>query len=117
MNGFRVDVEGLVLREVRAILEERGTARDELAAPDALEADLGLSSLDVIRLVANIASAVGVDPRARATPITDIRTVADLCRMSRGLAAGDSSEKDAIDALRGRRADARARRERRIGSS
>lgn len=117
MNGSHLDVEGLVLREVRVILEERGTAHDDLAAADALEADLGLSSLDVIRLVANIASAVGVDPRAPAIAITDIRTVDDLCRISRSLVAGDSTEQEAIDALRARHADARERRARRIGSS
>jgi len=99
------------------ILEERGTAPDEVAAGDALEADLGLSSLDVIRLVANLASALGVDPRAPAMAITDTRTVADLCRLSRGLLARDSSEHEAIDALRARHADARARRARRTGSS
>jgi acyl carrier protein len=117
VNGAHRDVDGLVLREVRGMLEERGTAHDEPAAADALEADLGLSSLDVIRLVAKVASALGVDPLARAGAITDIRTVDDLCRLSRGLVAGEASEKGEIDALRARRAEARERRARRIGSS
>lgn len=117
MKGSHGDGEGLVFQEVRIILEERGTVHDEVTGGDALEADLGLSSLDVIRLVANIASALGVDPLARAGAITDIRTVDDLCRISRGLIAGDASEQDAIDALRARHAEARKRRARRIGSS
>jgi acyl carrier protein len=117
VNGSHLDVDGLVLHEVRAILEERGAAHDEPAAGDALEADLGLSSLDVIQLVAKVASAAGVDPLARAPAITDLRTIDDLCRILRGLVAGDSSEPEAIDALRARHAEARARRARRIGSS
>lgn len=112
-----MDVEGLVRQEVRVLLEARGAAHGELAAADALEADLGLSSLDVIRLVAKVASDAGVDPLARAPAITDLRTVDDLCRLLRGLVAGDSSEREAIDALRARHAEARARRARRIGSS
>lgn len=115
MSGSRLDVEGLVLQEVRVLLEARGAVHDELAAADALEADLGLSSLDVTRLVAKVASDAGVDPRAQA--ITDLRTVDDLCRLLRGLVAGDSGEDEAIDALRARHAEARARRARRTGSS
>ncbi len=112
-----MDVEGLVLHEVRAMLEERGAAHAELAAADALEGDLGLSSLDVIRLVAKVASAAGVDPLAPAPAITDLRTVDDLCRLVRGLVAGESGEHAAIDALAARHTEARARRARRVGSA
>jgi hypothetical protein len=113
----RLDVEGLVLQEVRVILEERGHARDALAPADALDADLGLSSLEIIGLVAKAASAAGVDPVAPAPAVTDLRTVDDLCRLVRGLVAGESSEQEAIDTLRARQDEARARRARRVGPS
>ena len=112
-----MDVDRIVLDEVGVLLAERGRSRDGLSPDDALEADLGLSSLEIVRLIERIAAALTIDAFASAASITDVRTVDDLCRVFHDVLAGGSTDAAAIEALRQRQADAQARRAKRMGSA
>ena len=112
-----MDVDRIVLDEVGVLLAEHGRSRDGVSLDDALEADLGLSSLEIVRLIERIAGALALDAFASALSITDIRTVEDLCRVYHDVLAGGSTDAAAIEALRQRQADAQARRAKRMGSA
>ena len=75
------DVAGAVFEEIRLILREQGKTVGALHLDDVLDADLGLSSSDVVVLVTNLAARLGTDPFERSASITDVRTVGDLCRL------------------------------------
>jgi acyl carrier protein len=96
------DVQQVVLLELRLILEEGGKPAHPIALDDGLDADLGLSSSDLVRLVSNLTAKLGTDPFKRSASITDIRTVGDLCRLYQTLRAGDAGG-TGIDTLLGRR--------------
>lgn len=83
------DVQQVVLVELRLILEEQGKPPHPISLEDGLDADLGLSSSDLVRLVSNLTAKLGTDPFKRSASITDIRTVGDLCRLYQTLRAGD----------------------------
>ena len=112
-----MDVDRIVLDEVGVLLAEHGRSRDGVSLDDALEADLGLSSLEIVRLIERIAAALALDAVASALSITDLRTVDDLCRVFRDVRAGGSTDAAAIEALRERQAEAQARRAKRMGST
>ena len=111
-----MDVDRIVLDEVGVLLAEHGQSGDRVSLDDALEADLGLSSLEIVRLIESIAAALTVDAVASAVSITDIRTVEDLCRVYRDVLAGGSRDAAAIEALRQRQAEAQARQAKRMGA-
>jgi len=73
-----------ILRAIREqivlILEERDLPPAEIREEDRLNADLGLSSLDLARLVAALETSLGADPFQELVPITSVRTVSDLRR-------------------------------------
>ena len=97
------------------LLAEHGRSPDGVSLDDALEADLGLSSLEIVGLIESIADALTLDAFASAASITDIRTVEDLCRVYHDVLAGGSKDAAAIEALRQRQADAQARQAKRMG--
>ncbi|HLP42436.1 MAG TPA: acyl carrier protein [Fibrobacteria bacterium] len=75
-----MEIKGHVERVIREIAEHNGLDLPVLKEQSELVDDLGLSSLNVAALVANLEDALGVDPfQAEDVMITDIRTVGDLC--------------------------------------
>ena len=112
-----MDVDRIVLEEVGVLLAECSRSRDGVSLDDALEADLGLSSLEIVRLIERIAAALTVDALASAVSITDIRTVEDLCRVYHDVLAGGAKDAAAIAALREGQAEAQARRAKRMGAT
>ena len=113
-------IESIVHGRIRAVLAERVGEVGGLSGADKLSAtlglsSLGLSSLDLAFLVAELEAELGVDPFAKLVPITSVRSVGDLVRayqqaffpeLQRG--GGD----DAIAAAVERAETRRARRER-----
>lgn len=77
----RRDVERVVSDEIRRVLREQDKPDADVLPEDALDADLGLSSSDVVRVAGLLATRLGVDPFARSASITDVRTVDDLRRL------------------------------------
>jgi hypothetical protein len=65
----RGDLEKVVHVKIRSVLAERGGA---------VELIRGLTSLDLATVVAELESALGVDPFARIVSITSVRSVDDL---------------------------------------
>jgi acyl carrier protein len=109
-------IESVVHGRLRALLEERVGEVGHLSGTDKLSATLGLSSLDLAILVAELEAELGVDPFAKLVSITSVRSVEDLVRayqqaffpeLQRG------GEDDAIAAAVKRAETRRARRERR----
>ena len=76
---IRVAITDLLRRRGRAV---RPFDRDELLVAT------GLTSLDLAALIARLEQRWNVDPFLEAVPITEIRTVADLCRAYRGIING-----------------------------
>ena len=65
--------------KIRAVLAERvGEVGSSLSGADKLSATLGLSSLDLAFLVAELEAELGVDPFAKLVSITSVRSVGDL---------------------------------------
>ena len=73
-------IETIVRDRIRAILTERGDEVGHLSGAEKLSDGLGLSSLDLAFLVADLEAALGVDPFAKHVSITSVRSVADLVR-------------------------------------
>jgi acyl carrier protein len=74
----RADLEKVVHTKIRSVLAERGRAIELIRGGDGLNAVLGLTSLDLATLIAELESALGVDPFARIVSITSVRSVDDL---------------------------------------
>jgi acyl carrier protein len=109
-------IEAIVHDRIRAVLAERVGEVGRLSGADKLSATLGLSSLDLAFLVAELEAELGVDPFAKLVSITSVRSVADLVQayqqaffpeFARGMA--DDAIATAVERARTRR----ARRERR----
>jgi len=73
-------IESIVHGRIRALLAERGSEVDRLSGADKLSATLGLSSLDLAFLVAELEAELGVDPFAKLVSVTSVRSVEDLVR-------------------------------------
>jgi acyl carrier protein len=73
-------IESVVHGGIRAILEERAGAVGRLSGSEKLNATLGLTSLDLALLVAELEAELGVDPFAKLVSITSIQSVGDLVR-------------------------------------
>ena len=73
-------IESIVHRTIRAVLAERVGEFDRMTGAEKLSATLGLSSLDLAFLVAELESELGVDPFAKLVSITSVRSVDDLVR-------------------------------------
>ena len=110
------EIESAVHDRIRAVLAERGDEVGRLSGSDKLNATLGLTSLDLALLVAELEAKLKVDPFAKLVSITSVRSVGDLVRayqqaffpeLQRG------SEDTAVAAAVERARTRRARRERR----
>ena len=73
-------IEATVHERIRAILAERAEEVANLSGTEKLSATLGLSSLDLALLVAELEAQLGVDPFAKLVSITSVRSVGDLVR-------------------------------------
>lgn len=109
-------IESIVHGRIRAVLAERVGEVGRLSGTDKLSATLGLSSLDLALLVAELETELGVDPFAKLVSITSVRSVEDLVQayqqaffpeLQRG--GEDQAIATAVERARTRR----ARRERR----
>jgi len=89
-------IESTIHDKIRAILEEQGSHYGRLSGMEKLSATLGLSSLDLAFLVAELESTLGVDPFAKLVSITSIRSVVDLVQAYQKACFPDlmSSEED-----------------------
>ena len=86
-------IETVVYDKIRSILEERGDKIRPLRGSDKLNATLGLSSLDLAFIVAELEVELGVDPFASLVPITSVRSVDDLVRAYRMVSEPDAKER------------------------
>jgi acyl carrier protein len=103
-------VETIILHKIRAILAERGgspTATLSLTAK--LNANLGLSSLDLALLVSELEFELGIDPFANLVAITSVRTIDDLVNAYRRAMYPEAKWEDPDDGF----ADAQRRAEKR----
>ena len=73
-------IESIVHERIRALLAERAEEVSHLSGSEKLSATLGLSSLDLALLVAELEAQLGVDPFAKLVSITSVRSVDDLVR-------------------------------------
>ncbi len=73
-------IESIVHERIRAPLAERAEEVGHLSGNEKLSATLGLSSLDLALLVAELEAQLGVDPFAKLVSITSVRSVDDLVR-------------------------------------
>ena len=73
-------IETIVHDRIRAVLAERVGEAARLSGTEKLSATLGLSSLDLAFLVAELEAELGVDPFAKLVSITSVRSVGDLVR-------------------------------------
>jgi acyl carrier protein len=73
-------IESIVHERIRTILTERGEEVAHLSGTEKLSATLGLSSLDLALVVAELEAQLGVDPFAKLVSITSVRSVNDLVR-------------------------------------
>jgi acyl carrier protein len=74
------DVRSVIEKVIRRIAEERNLRLPEITESTEIVDELGLSSLMVATLIANLEEEFGGDPfQDENVSITDIRTVKDLC--------------------------------------
>ena len=104
-------IEALVHARIRAILEDRGDENISVTGADKLSGTLGLTSLDLALLVAELESALAVDPFAKLVSVTAVRSVDDLVAAYRlAFARVVPAERDDGLAEAARRAEARRAR-------
>ena len=72
------EISKTVRDQVGLLIEEKDLPAREIVAEDRLNADLGLTSLDLASLVAALEMKLKADPFQELVPITSIRTVGDL---------------------------------------
>ena len=103
-------VETIVVDKIRTILAERGTpAPASLSRAAKLNANLGLSSLDLALLVSELEFELGVDPFAKLVAITSVRTIDDLVNAYRRAMLPEANRENPDDGF----ADAQRRAEKR----
>lgn len=93
----------VVVAEIRKLLETTGRVPDILEGDDRFDA-LGITSLDLVELVAALNVKLTANPFQQSVAFTDVRTVADLCR-----AYQPASTDDADAALLGELEETRRR--------
>jgi acyl carrier protein len=106
-------IESIVHDKIRAVLEERGGAAGRLSGSEKLNATLGLTSLDLAFLVAELEAELGVDPFAKLVSITSVRSVEDLVRAYQQAYFPDLQRGGADDAIAAAVKRAETRRARR----
>lgn len=73
------NVQTAVVEELQQVAELRGLSLPNVSTRQHLIDDLGLKSLDLAHLVAALQLRLRVDPFIKHVPITQIRTIGDLC--------------------------------------
>jgi acyl carrier protein len=71
-------IQSAVHERICAVLAERGNEIQRLSGAEKLSATLGLSSLDLAFVVAELDAELGVDPFTGLVSITSVRSVGDL---------------------------------------
>jgi acyl carrier protein len=74
----RGELEKVIHDKIRILLEERDGDIPAIWGAASLNGALGLSSLDLAIVVAELESALGVDPFSKIVSITSVRSVDDL---------------------------------------
>ena len=77
-------LRSVIHSRINSLLRERSGAARAVSGEDKLNATLGLSSLDLAFLVADLEAELGVDPFAKLVSITTVRSVDDLERAYQG---------------------------------
>lgn len=102
------EIETIVHARIHAILEDRGDAPIAIEGADKLSDTLGLASLDLALLVAELEAELRVDPFAKLVSVTAVRSVNDLVAAYRlAFVPAPSAEQDDGLAEVARRAAAR----------
>jgi acyl carrier protein len=73
------NLEKTIHEAIRDVGEQRGLTLPPIGDQQHLIADLGFKSLDLAQLIAVLETTLRADPFARLIPITQVRTVGDLC--------------------------------------
>ena len=102
------EISKAVRDQVRLLLDEKDLPSREIGSEDRLNADLGLTSLDLATLVATLEMTLKADPFQELVPITSVRTIGDLelAYVMFFSEAGDGVRDEDLAKIR-RRADAR----------
>jgi acyl carrier protein len=101
-------IEQKVHEVVRRVSQQRSAALPSVENRHRLTGELGLTSLDIARVIAILEMELGVDPFTRHAAITDMRTLGDLCEAYRaGLGAPAREPVNGVCANSERRANAR----------
>jgi acyl carrier protein len=108
-DGLRSVIHG----KIHSVLKERFGEDRAFATQDKLAATLGLSSLDLAFLVADLEADLGVDPFAKLVSITSVRSVEDLERAYLQAFFPEAAAPQADDGLAAAAERARTRRQRR----
>jgi acyl carrier protein len=108
-DGLRTVIHG----KIRSVLKDRFGEDRAFSPQDKLAATLGLSSLDLAFLVADLEAELGVDPFARLVSITSVRSVEDLERAYRQAFFPEANAPARDDGLAAAADRARTRRQRR----
>ena len=72
------EISEAVRNQIGSLLDEKNLPVRNLGPDDRLNADLGLTSLDLATLVAALEMKLKVDPFQELVPITSVRTIGDL---------------------------------------
>lgn len=71
-------VRSVIIEEVRDVLSGHGHAVESIDDDSKLNANLGMTSLNLATLVAQLEQKLGIDPFAEMVSITSVRTIGDL---------------------------------------
>lgn len=104
------NLESIVHEVVLEIVREKTPSVTQVGNHQSLNADLGLKSLDLARIVANLEMALEADPFAELVSITSVRTVGDLLNAYRRFFDNEQAPA-AQEELEEGRSRARARQE------
>ncbi len=95
----RREIERAIREEVLRVLGTHETGITELSNEDTLTGALGLSSLEVVQIVASLKERLGIDPFVQVFSVTDVRTVGDLRAAYENVLCGGPGGPDDVQAL------------------
>jgi acyl carrier protein len=88
------EIETAIHTCICQLLAERGELAPRLEPSTRLNAELGLSSMDLALLVVEIEATLGLDPFASLVPVTSVRSVGDVVAAYRLAASGARAPDD-----------------------
>jgi acyl carrier protein len=109
-------VEQVIHTEILRMLHAQEKHRPTLSPADNLQDDLGLTSSEVVQLIATLTVKLQADPFEQAMPMTAMRTVGDLCQAYQHILTAHSHDSDASAALLASQRRAQVRRDSRRGA-